>query len=208
LLFVLSGPTGAGKTVLLRQLKALEANLYFCVTATTRPPRPGERDGVDYYFISQEEFARRVAEGGFLEWARVPPPDGPFYGTPVAEVERASRDGRDAFLQVDVQGAASVRAVSPGAVTIFLRPSSVDALQARVRQRGTETPDDMARRLANTRSELEHENDFDYSVVNDDGCLDVAVARVMEIVRAERARRWRADGGLPPADATSNPDRR
>lgn len=194
--------------MLLQQLKALEANLYFCVTATTRRPRPGERDGVDYHFLSPDEFARRVAAGSFLEWARVPPPDGPFYGTPAAEVERASREGRDAFLQVDVQGAASVRAVSPGAITIFLRPSSVDALQARVRQRGTEMPDDMARRLANTRSELEHENDFDYSVVNDDGCLDVAVARVMEIVKAERARRWGADGELPPANAADEqPDR-
>lgn len=189
LLIVLSGPSGAGKTVLTRQLRSVATDLYFCVTATTRDPRPGERDGIDYHFLSRDEFTRRIGVNGFLEWARVPPPDGPYYGTPIAEVERAFRNEQDAFLQVDVQGAASVRSLVPSAVTIFLRPASVDALRGRVQLRGTEGEAEMERRLENARLELDREVEFDYAVVNQNGRLDEAVARVCDIIVRERAAR-------------------
>ena len=188
LVFVLSGPAGAGKTELTRRLRQEDPSIYCCVTATTRPPRPSERHGVDYYFYSEQEFLRLEADGRFLEWARVPPPDGPLYGTPIWEIWRPLEWKRNALLQVDVQGARRVRSRIPNAMTIFLKAPDAEALVRRIASRGTEDPRERDRRLQNARAELAQESDFDYVVVNPDGRLDEAVARVREIMRAERAR--------------------
>ena len=188
LVFVLSGPTGAGKTALMGRLREEEPEVHYCITATTRPPRPGEQHALDYYFNTEAEFLRLQSEGELLEWARIPPPDGPFYGTPLLQIRTALDHGREVFLQVDVQGAKSVRSQIPNAVTIFLKAPDPEALVRRLALRGTEDPTERDRRLQNARSELAQESNFDYVVVNPDGRLDEAVARVREIMRAERAR--------------------
>lgn len=187
-LFVLSGPSGAGKTELIRLLKSRESDLHFCVTATTRPPRPGERHRVDYYFYVEEEFLRLIDEGKLLEYARVPPEAGYYYGTPRDEVEPFVAAGGDVFTQADVQGARSLRAQVPTAVLIFLKPPDVETLRRRLLSRGAEGAPEMQRRLTNAQAELGCEPEFDYSVVNADGALEAAIERVRAIMREERAR--------------------
>src|SRR5439155_10619293 len=162
---------------------------HFCTTATTRPPRPGEVHGVDYFFYSEEHFLSLVASGAFLEYARVPPPDGPLYGTPRAEVEDAFAQGQDVFLQVDVQGARSVRALVPDTVTLFLRSPDIETLRRRLQGRATETDVEQERRLRNAEVEMGYEGEFDYSAVNDDGALERTLGEVAEIIEDERRRR-------------------
>jgi guanylate kinase len=191
--FVLSGPAGSGKTALMAALRDLEPEIRYCITATTRPPRPGERDGVDYYFLSREEFLERVDRGDFLEYAEVPPSGGNLYGSPRQQVIDALAEGRDVLLQVDVQGARSVRALMP-ATTIFLCPPDVETLRRRLISRGTERTADMERRLANAEVELCRADEFDYTVVNADGRLDDAVNDLRAILARERRKR----AGHPP----------
>src|SRR5207247_7223662 len=124
---------------LVNALRTKMPDMHFCITATTRPPRPGEVHGGDYFFYSEEHFLSLVASGAFLEYARVPPPDGPLYVTPRAAVEHAFARGQDVFLQVDVQGARSVRALVPDTVTLFLRSPDLEALRRRLQGRATET---------------------------------------------------------------------
>jgi guanylate kinase len=187
LLFVMSGPAGAGKTELMKQLKSLEPHIRYCITATTRAPRNGERHEVDYYFYTPEQFAELERGGEFLETAQVPPEIGNFYGTPKTQIEDALREGRDAFVQVDVQGARSIRARIPNAILIFLKPVDLDTLRARLLRRASETPEDRERRLRNAEVELALEPEFDYSVVNEEDQLEQAVAAVREIIATERA---------------------
>ncbi len=194
-LFVLSGPSGAGKTALVRELREREPQVHFAITATTRPPRPGERNGVDYYFLSQEEFQARLAEGAFLEHARFPPGDGYLYGTPRAEVTAPVERGQDALVQVDIQGARSIKSLIPDAVLIFLKPPDVETLRRRLMGRGTETTPDLERRMQTALAELACEPEFDYVVVNADQQLDAAVRQVQEIMRRERERAHRELGG-------------
>ncbi|MBM2810487.1 MAG: guanylate kinase [Chloroflexi bacterium] len=187
-LFVLSGPAGAGKTALVQHLRLRKPEVYFCVTGTTRKPRPGEKDGVDYYFSTEPDFLKLRDEGGLVEWARVPPNGGFLYGTPRSEIERARDRGSDVLLSVDVQGARSIRAQFPNAVLIFLRPADAETLHRRLVGRGTESPDELALRLQNAQTELDHEAEFDYSVVNADGKLSEAVDRVEQIIESSRDR--------------------
>jgi guanylate kinase len=159
--------------------------LHYCVTATTRRPRPGEQHGVNHYFVEPEEFQAMIGAGELLEWAHV---HENYYGVPLAEVRRAFERSLDVFMRVDVQGAASVRARLPDAVLIFLAPDSFDDLSPRLRERGTETDEEMAVRLANAHREMEALPHFDYVVVNRQGSLLESVARVRAVLLAERSR--------------------
>ena len=182
-LLVLSGPSGAGKGTLVERLVHSRPDCVFSISATTRPRRPGEVDGVQYEFVSREEFERRRSAGLFLEWAEV---HGQLYATPARFVDDGVRAGKVVVLDVDVQGGASVRRARPDAVSVFIYPPSVDALRQRLLKRNTESPEVVERRLGNAPAELAQYREYDYLVVNDD--LDAAVARLMAIVDAERSR--------------------
>jgi guanylate kinase len=185
LLVVLSGPSGVGKDAALAQLKKLDRPWHFVVTATTRPPRPGERDGVDYIFLDTETFRRLKERDDLLECAEV---YGRWYGVPRSQVRQAFKEGRDVILKVDVQGAATVRQLAPEAVSIFMLPGSFQELQDRLAERMTETSPEMERRLKVAREELRQVGDFDYRVVNSTGHLDRAVADIDAIIVAEKCR--------------------
>ncbi len=185
LLFVLSGPSGVGKDAVMAKLKEERFPLSFGVTATTRRQRPGERHGVDYFFVSNEEFDRMIANDELLEWATV---HCNRYGVPRSSVRQLIAAGEDVLVRVDVQGAATIRSKVPQAVLIFLAPPSMDALIARLKGRGTETPEELATRIANAYEEMKQLPAFDYVVVNPDGGLVDAVEKVKAIVAAERCR--------------------
>lgn len=183
-LIVVSGPTASGKSTLWRRV-VQRPGVAFSVSATTRPARRGERDGVDYHFISREDFARRVAAGDFLEWARV---HDQLYGTLRAEVEHALNAGQDVVLEIDVQGARQLRASGLPMISIFVLPPSLEVLEQRLRARGTEDEAEMRRRLDVVREELQQAPYYDHRVVNDD--VDRMVAAVEAILRpsAQEAR--------------------
>jgi guanylate kinase len=162
--FVITGPSGVGKGTLIRGLRDRVPGLALAVSATTRPPRPGERGGREYHFLPDEEFARRVAAGEFVENAEYA---GRRYGTLRSELERAERDGVPVLLEIDVQGARQVRERMPEAVLVFIDPPSAETLRTRLVGRGTDAPDDVARRLATAAAELEARDEFDFRVRND-----------------------------------------
>ncbi len=173
---VLAGPTGVGKTTVARALAEDSDHFVFSVSATTRSPRPGERDGQDYEFVSREDFERMVGAGEFAEWARV---HDHLYGTPRRNL--AGRDGRRVLLDIDVQGAAQVREAVPSAVSVFLLPPSLETLLARVSGRATELRDEVVGRLKRARGELARASEFDHVLVNDD--LGATVEAVRFIAR-------------------------
>ncbi|MBI4232920.1 MAG: guanylate kinase [Chloroflexi bacterium] len=185
LLLVLSGPSGVGKDAVLRQMKDLKLPYHFTVTATTRPRRPSECEGVDYHFLAQETFDRMVAAGEFLEWARV---YGNCYGVPRAQVRRALEAGQDVIIKADVQGAATIKKLAPQGVFIFLAPPSLAELERRLWQRKTENREEMEVRLRTARAEMERLPMFDYLVVNYNSRLDETVATIEAIIRAEKCR--------------------
>jgi guanylate kinase len=182
LLVVISGPSGVGKDSVLQCLKERQLPLAFVVTATTRPPRPEEVDGVDYFFISKEDFQRMIDEGEFIEHALV---YDDFKGVPKEQVRKAMSSGLDVVMRVDVQGAATIRALAPEALLIFLTTNSEDELVERLKARKTETPEKLAKRIEMARHELKQISDFDYRVVNAEGCLDHAVDTIAAILEAE-----------------------
>jgi guanylate kinase len=182
-LLVLSGPSGAGKGTLVDRLVAARPECTFSISATTRPRRSNEQDGVQYEFVSREEFERRRAAGMFLEWAEV---HDQLYATPTRFVDEGVQAGRIVVLDVDVQGGASVRRVRPDSVSVFVYPPSIEALRKRLLQRSTDLPEVVETRLHNAPGELMQYRGYDYLVVNDD--LEQAVARLVAIVDAERAR--------------------
>jgi len=185
LLVVLSGPSGAGKDAVLKRMKELGYPFHFVVTVTTRPKRPGEVDGVDYYFISEEEFAQMLARGELLEHAVV---YGQHKGIPKRQVREALASGKDVILRIDVQGAATIRKLVPEAVLIFLTAPSEKELLRRLKRRKTETPEELERRIATVREEMKRLPEFDYVVVNRDGALDEAVKTIAAIITAEKCR--------------------
>ena len=180
---VLAGPSGSGKTTIARALLERRPDLSFSVSVTSRPPREGERDGVDYRFMPRSDFERLIAEGGLLEWAEV---HGELYGTARSSLDDAVRAGVHLLLDIDVQGARSVRRLVPGAVTIFLLPPTGRDIIARLKGRGTEDSAALRRRLRTAEKELAGVGEFDYAVVNDD--LDACVAAVEGIIASERLR--------------------
>jgi guanylate kinase len=162
---VLSGPSAVGKSTVVRCLRKQLADLYFSVSATTRAPRPGEVDGVDYHFVTSEEFQQLIDRGALLEWAEIH--RGLHRsGTLAQPVRNAMAAGRPVLIEVDLAGARAVKAALPEALSVFLAPPSWEALETRLAGRGTETPDVMARRLATARAELAAQSDFDVVVVN------------------------------------------
>lgn len=185
LLIVISGPSGVGKDSVLQRLKERQAPLHFVVTANTRPPRPDERPGVDYHFVSKEEFLNMVARGEMLEYAKV---YNDYKGVPRAEVERALASGKDVILRLDVQGAATIRKAFPQALLIFLTANGEEDLRARLTSRQADRAEDLELRLATARQEMARLEEFDYVVPNRTGQLDQTVDVILAIIAAEHHR--------------------
>ena len=188
LLFIVSAPSGTGKTTLVERLVQVLPNLRMSRSYTSRATRPGERDGVDYNFISRGEFEALIAEQAFLEWADV---FGNLYGTAAADVEGILDAGQDVVLVIDVKGARQVKARQVDHTSIFVMPPSFQILEQRLRGRSKDTEEQMQRRLTTAREEASSYADYDYVVVNDD--LEATVIRLQEIIAAERSRRHRMD---------------
>jgi guanylate kinase len=182
---VISGPSGVGKDSVIRRMKELDYPFHFVVTATTRAPRQGEKHGVDYLFVSTDQFLEWKRKGELLEHALV---YGEYKGIPKVHIREALSSGQDVLMRVDVQGAATVKGIAPDAVLIFLIAGSEEELFERLRQRGTETDEALQRRLAILRQEMACIADFDYVVVNRAGQLDRAVEQIETIIAAEKCR--------------------
>lgn len=186
LLIILSSPSGAGKSTLSRRLREWDPTIAFSVSATTRPPRPGEVEGADYHFLTQEQFKREVAAGGMLEHAHV---FGHFYGSPRAPVQAAIEAGRDVLFDIDWQGAQQIRnsALGPHTLSIFLLPPSIPELHRRLETRGQDTAEVIAKRMEKSWDEISHWDGYDFVLVNDD--LDATEQRLRTIIEATRLRR-------------------
>lgn len=184
-LFVISGPSGAGKGTIVNAVmdQADPSGTALSISMTTREPRPGEEDGVNYFFVTKEEFRRQIEAGGFLEYAEV---YDHYYGTPKSKVMEKLNQGKDVILEIDIQGALNVKKAFPEGVLIFILPPSMEVLRSRLTGRGTDAPEVIERRLSKTRGELTFIDRYDYGVVNDD--LEEAVETVRAIMRAEHAR--------------------
>ena len=185
LLVVISGPSGVGKDMAINRMKELGYPFYFVVTATTRPQRLNETDGVDYFFVSMSEFAEKIEEGELLEYAVV---YGDYKGIPKEQVRKALASGQDVIMRIDVQGAETIRRLVPEAVLIFLSAESEEALVRRLRLRKTEPEDQLKMRIATARQELKRLDLFDYVVINSEGELDATCEKIAAIITAERCR--------------------
>jgi guanylate kinase len=184
-LVVLSGPSGVGKDSIIQGLKRTDYPFYFVITATTRPKRSNEIDGVDYHFVTVGEFAEMIENEELLEYAVV---YGDYKGIPKKHVREALASGKDVIMRIDVQGAATIRSLVPNAVTIFLTAESEEELVRRLRLRKTEEPDQLKMRIVTARRELRRFTEFDYIVINREEQLDGAVNEVLSIIRAEKSR--------------------
>jgi guanylate kinase len=184
-LFVVSGPSGAGKDTLVEALKARHQRLLYSISSTTRAPRPGERDAVDYFFLDREEFIRRRANDGFLEWREY---NGYLYGTPRSFIDESLRAGFDVIMKPEVNGALAIKERYPSAVLIFLVPDKFSNLRRRLEARRTETNEQIAARLEIAHQELTYVRSFDYLVINEQAHPEIAVDDLEAIVRAERFR--------------------
>jgi guanylate kinase len=191
LLIILSSPSGAGKSTLAKRLMDWDKSLRFSVSATTRPPRPGEVDGTDYHFLSEADFKGMVARGAMLEHAHV---FGNFYGSPMAPVAEAIEAGRDVLFDIDWQGAQQIRnsALGRHTLSIFILPPSIPELKRRLVSRGQDGPEVIAKRMLKSWDEISHWDGYDYVLVNDD--LDATFDRLKTIVSAERLRREQQPG--------------
>ncbi len=191
LLIILSSPSGAGKSTLARRLLEVDPAVRFSVSATTRPPRPGEREGIDYYFKTRHQFEAMIAAGELLEWAEV---FGNLYGSPREPVEAAIASGSDVLFDVDWQGGQQIRnsALRDSAVSIFILPPSIAALEKRLIARGQDGADVVAERMAKSRDEISHWAEYDYVLVNEN--LMQCEADLRAIITAERLRRDRRPG--------------
>ena len=190
LLFVLSSPSGAGKSTLAHMLLESEQQISLSISVTTRPPRPGEEDGVDYHFVDEPTFKKMAKDGEFLEWAHV---FGHRYGTPNAPVEKMLANGQDVLFDIDWQGTQQLyQEAGNDIVRIFILPPSITELENRLRQRGTDSNEVIAERMARAKSEIGHWDGYDYVLINDD--IESCFAKVQHILAAERLRRSRQKG--------------
>ncbi len=188
LLLVISGPAGSGKGTVIKTLMEKEKDIAYSVSATTRAPRPGEKDGVNYHFITVEDFKRRISEGGILEYTEY---CGNFYGTPKKEAEEVLAGGKNLILEIEVEGAANVKRLCPEAVLIMLLPPSHAEQERRLRGRGTEPEDKILARLAQAREEIKQLGIYDYIVYNKDGESEACADDIASIIRAEHLSRRR-----------------
>jgi len=187
LIFILSAPSGAGKTTVLRRVLERDPGLVYSISATTRPPRPGEEEGTDYFFISTDEFRKGIEEGRFAEWAEV---HGHLYGTPEDALESHTSAGKSVILDIDVQGALQLKQRHPEAILIFLVPPSFQELERRLRGRETESDEAVKRRLDVASQEMRLQDEYDHIIVNNE--LERAADDVMMVINDEEARRRRA----------------
>ncbi len=194
ILIILSSPSGAGKSTLSRRVLEDDPDVSFSISATTRPPRPGEVDGQHYYFKSREDFMALVDSGGMLEHAEV---FGNLYGSPLEPVEAAINDGKDVLFDVDWQGGQQIRnsRLKESVVSIFILPPSIAELEERLRNRGQDSDDVIEGRMDQSRSEISHWAEYDYVLINDD--VDLAEAKLQAILTAERLRRDRRPELVP-----------
>jgi guanylate kinase len=190
LMFILSSPSGAGKTTIARRLLAEDREIAMSVSATTRPMRPGEVEGKDYHFVSQGEFDRMVEDNEFYEWAHV---FGHSYGTPKSHIRAGLKEGQDFLFDIDWQGTQQLyQKAERDVVRVFILPPSLDELQRRLVGRGTDSAEVIAERMARAQAEISHWDGYDYVVVNDD--VESCFGKVREILEAERMRRTRQTG--------------
>jgi guanylate kinase len=181
LLFVLSAPAGCGKDTVLAEVKKADESVKQSISMTTRAPREGEADGVDYFFTTVESFEESISQNGFLEYVKY---GVNYYGTPKKAIEDMIDDGKSVILKIEVEGAGNVRKIYPEAISIFIMPPSFSELSRRLKNRGTETEEDIARRLKIAETEMQRAKEYNYIVINDD--LSVCVNDVLSIIKAER----------------------
>jgi guanylate kinase len=182
--FIISAPSGSGKTTLIDLLLKQNPSLMFSISHTTRPPRTGERDGVEYFFVSEEKFEQMIREDRFVEWAEV---HGHYYGTSREVLIDAEKNHRDVILDIDVQGAAQVRQKMPQAISIFILPPSYEALKTRLLSRKKDSQEVMLKRLGNARKEIRRYSEFDYIIINDD--LQSALVSLSSIITSSNSLR-------------------
>jgi guanylate kinase len=185
LLVVLSGPSGVGKDAVLARMRRSGQPLHYVITATTRPKRAREKNGVNYHFLSRKEFQQMIDKHQFLEWANV---YGNYYGVPKDEITSALSKGVDAIVKVDVQGAATIKKILPQAVFIFLMPPSMEELEKRLRRRRSESSEDLALRLERAKGEIKSLPLFDYVITSHQNKLDEVVSQIDAIIAAEKRR--------------------
>lgn len=183
LLIVISGPSGVGKGTICDELIKKFQDIVYSVSATTRKPRSGEKQGEDYFFCSQDEFLRLLQDDMLLEWAKV---YDNYYGTPKIYVDNVLSQGKDCILEIDIQGALQIKQKMPEGIFIFIAPPSKEELVRRITYRGTETPEEISKRMGQVEREMNHADDYDYIVVNDS--VQNAVQSIRAIIVAERLR--------------------
>ena len=188
LLVVISGPSGCGKGTIVKRLTERNEKICVSISCTTRSPRPGEREGVNYFYKTHEEFAKMLKANEFLEYAKV---FDNYYGTPVGEVERLRKEGNDVILEIDVKGALKIKKKIPDAVMIFVITPSMKELKRRLTQRATETQEQIDKRFATAYLELGYINAYDYLILNDQ--LDVAVEQIENVLEVEKLKTFRTD---------------
>ena len=185
LFIVISGPSGTGKTSVIRELCEGDTTLEFSISATTRPPRSDEVDGVDYYFLDETEFEDLIQRGGFLEWVKY---GGHYYGTLKSTIESTIKKGKDLVLEIDVHGAMKVKDLGIRYTSIFLLPPSLGSLEKRLRNRKTESDSELEQRLLTAKSEFAYVKDYNYCILNPDHDVEKAVTQIRHIISAERSR--------------------